>query len=135
MVPWDEAVSPTLMSDADEKPTPRRAIERVPEQASVYQYEYRGAWVVTAHGSFDMHTVRPLADALKAAVGHHPKVVLDASGVTFADSTFLNLLILNHQTGTLRVVSPSRQVRRLCELTGVDRVLEVRRTVEDAANF
>ena len=134
MVPWDEAVSPTLMSDADEKPTPRRAIEHVPEQASVHQYERRGAWVVTAHGSFDMHTVRPLADALKAAVGRHPKVVLDASGVTFADSAFLNLLILNHQVGTLHVVSPSRQVRRLCELTGVDTILEVRRTVDDAAD-
>ncbi|MER7485763.1 STAS domain-containing protein [Streptomyces sp. NPDC126497] len=134
MVPWDEAVSPTLMSDAAEKPAPRRAFEHVPEQASVHQYERRGAWVVTARGSFDTHTAGPLADALKAAVGRYPKVVLDASGVTFADSAFLNLLILNHQMGTLRVVSPSRQVRRLCELTGVDTVLEVRRTVDDAAD-
>ncbi|MET8894755.1 STAS domain-containing protein [Streptomyces albogriseolus] len=133
-MPWDEAISLTLMSDADGTPTPEQVIEDVPEHASVYQYEWRGAWVVAAHGSFDMHTVGPLADALKAAVGRHPKVVLDASGVTFADSTLLNLLILTHHAGTLRVVSPSRQVRRLCELTGVDTILEVRRTVDDAAD-
>ncbi|MEV5334794.1 STAS domain-containing protein [Streptomyces werraensis] len=133
MVPWDEAISPTLMSDADGVPKPRQAVGHVPEQASVHQYEWHGAWVVTAHGSFDMQTISPLADALQAAVERHPKVVLDASGVTFADSTFLNLLILTHQQGTLRVVSPSRQVRRLYELTGVDKILEVRRTVDEAA--
>ncbi|MFI9283989.1 STAS domain-containing protein [Streptomyces werraensis] len=134
MVPWDEAVSPTLMSDADGVPKPRQAVGHVPEQASVHQYEWHGAWVITAHGSFDMQTIRPLANALKAAVGRHPKVVLEASGVTFADSTFLNLLILTHQRGTLRVVAPSRQVRRLYELTGVDKILEVRRTVDEAAH-
>jgi anti-anti-sigma factor len=134
MEPWDEAVSLTLASDTDGMPAPRRAVEDTREQVSVHQYEWCGAWVVTAHGPFDMHTIGPLADALKAAVGRHPKVVLDASGVTFADSTLLNLLILTHQAGTLRVVSPSRQVRRLCEVTGVDTILEIRRTVDDAVD-
>ncbi|MFH0521385.1 STAS domain-containing protein [Streptomyces sp. M41] len=98
------------------------------------QYELRGAWVVAAHGAYDMDTIAPLADALETAVRKHPKVVLDASGVTFADSTFLNLLIRTHQVGTLRVAAPSRQLQRLCEITGADRVLELRGTVEDAAD-
>ncbi|MER5296373.1 STAS domain-containing protein, partial [Streptomyces pharetrae] len=67
------------------------------------------------------------------AVEAHPKVVLDASGITFADSTLLNLLILTHQAGTLRVAAPSQQLQRLCEITAVDTVLEIRQTVDDAA--
>lgn len=132
-MPWDEAVTPALMSDAGGTAMPERAAEPAPQGTSVSQYEWRGAWVIAAHGSYDMDSTTPLADALEAAVGKHPKVVLDASGVTFADSTFLNLLILTHQTGTLRVVAPSPQVRRLCEITGVDGLLEMRATIDDAA--
>ncbi|MEU1009775.1 STAS domain-containing protein [Streptomyces sp. NPDC005890] len=104
-----------------------------PPQAAVVQYERRDAWVVAAHGAYDLHSIPPLADALDAAARKHPKVVLDASGVVFADSTFLNLLILAHQAGTLRVAAPPRQLQRLFEITGADTVLEIRETVDDAA--
>ncbi|MGW8063982.1 STAS domain-containing protein [Streptomyces ziwulingensis] len=62
----------------------------------------------------------------------HAKVVLDASGITFADSVLLNLLILTHQAADLRVAAPTRQLRRLLRLTAVDSVLKVRATVEEA---
>ncbi|OKJ21754.1 anti-anti-sigma factor [Streptomyces sp. CB00316] len=100
----------------------------------VRQYEYRGAWVIVAAGAYDMGSITPLRQALHTAARQYPKVVLEASAVTFADSTFLNLLILTNEIGTLRVVAPSVQVRRLCEITGVDSVLEVRQTIEDAAS-
>ncbi|WP_459754940.1 STAS domain-containing protein [Streptomyces sennicomposti] len=100
--------------------------------ATAIQYEWRGAWVVAARGSFDMQSVGPLANALDTAAGKCSKVVLDASGVTFADSSFLNVLIQAHQATTLRLVSPPRQLRRLCEITGVDAVLETRPTVDAA---
>ncbi|MER6072071.1 STAS domain-containing protein [Streptomyces sp. NPDC001817] len=109
-----------------------QAGEHAPE-ATVIQYEWRGAWVVAAHGSYDMHSIQPLADALNAAARKHPKVILDASGVDFADSTFLNLLILTHQTGTLRVAAPPEQLQRLFAITGADTVLEIRETVYAAA--
>ncbi|HZF91468.1 STAS domain-containing protein [Streptomyces sp.] len=130
---WDEAVMPRLMSDVGGKPVPEQATEHAPEGAAVIQYEWRGAWVVAAHGSYDIHSITPLADALGAAVRKHPKVVLDASAITFADSTLLNLLILTHQTGALRVAAPSRQLQRLCAITGVDTVLVIRETVDEAA--
>ncbi|MER6980013.1 STAS domain-containing protein [Streptomyces carpinensis] len=100
--------------------------------AAVVQYEARGAWVVVADGAYDMHSITPLADALAAAAAEHPKVVLDTSGVSFADSTFLNLLIRTHQETTLRVVAPTPQLQRILQLTGADTILEVRATVEDA---
>ncbi|CAM5318631.1 STAS domain-containing protein [Streptomyces griseomycini] len=132
-MPWDEAAMPTLMSNTGGKPPPEQATGPAPEGASVFQYERHGARVVVAQGSYDMHSITPLAEALRAAAGERPKVVLDASGVTFADSSFLNLLILTHRAGTLRLVAPSRQVRLLCEVTGVDAVLDIRETVDDAA--
>ncbi|MGW2492225.1 STAS domain-containing protein [Streptomyces sp. NPDC001606] len=101
--------------------------------AALQQYECGGAWVIAAHGSYDIHSVPPLEAALNAAVRKHAKVVLDASGIDFADSSFLNLLIRAHQTGTLRVAAPPRQLQRLFVITGTDAVLEIRETVKDAA--
>ncbi|MEU3660321.1 STAS domain-containing protein [Streptomyces sp. NPDC032940] len=102
-------------------------------EGMVVQYERCGAWVVCARGAYDMNTITPLADALDTAVKQHPKVVLDASGITFGDSTLLNLLILTHQNADFRVAAPAQQLIRLLELTGVDAVLTVRATVEEAA--
>lgn len=119
------------MSNAGGKQWSDLAGEEAPED-TVIQYEWRGAWVVAAHGSYDMDSIPPLADALGAAARKHPKVVLDTSGVVFADSSFLNLLILTHQAVTLRVVAPPRQLQRLFEITGADDVLEIRETVDDA---
>jgi anti-anti-sigma factor len=101
-------------------------------QAMVVQYESHGARVVGARGSFDTDSVTYLADALAAARREHTKVVLDASGITFADSALLNLLILTHQATDLRVAAPTEQLQRLLHVTGADTVLKVRATVDEA---
>ncbi|WP_282795249.1 STAS domain-containing protein [Streptomyces sp. CC224B] len=132
-MPWDKDALPTLMSTAHGSPASGRAAAYPPYGPEVRQYACGGAWVVVADGEYDMGSITPLREALETAAKQYPKVVLDASAVTFADSTFLNVLLLTHQTGTLRVVAPSPQVRRICEITGVDSVLEIRRTVEEAA--
>ncbi|SMQ14299.1 anti-anti-sigma factor [Streptomyces sp. Ag82_O1-12] len=132
-MPWDEAGAPALTRDTGAEPLPEQAATHAPEGAAVLQYEWLGAWVIVARGSYDMDSIAPLSDALGAAVRKHPKVVLDASGITFADSMLLNLLILTHQAGTLRVVAPSPQLQRLFEITGVDGVLQTRTSLDDAA--
>ncbi|MFJ4277044.1 STAS domain-containing protein [Streptomyces massasporeus] len=132
-MPWDEAGAPALTRDTGAALLPEQAATHAPEGAAVLQYERLGAWVVVARGSYDMDSIAPLSDALRGAVETYPKVILEASGIAFADSTLLNLLILTHQAGTLRVVAPSPQLQRLCEITGVDRILETRASVDDAA--
>ncbi|MFG2679743.1 STAS domain-containing protein [Streptomyces sp. NPDC048392] len=97
------------------------------------RYEWCGAWVVCARGAYDMGSIAPLAAALDTAAKRHSKVILDASGITFADSTLLNLLIVTHRGVDLRVAAPTQQLRRLLQITGVDAVLKVRETVEEAA--
>ncbi len=131
-MPWDEAAAPAVMSNRSGAPLPEQRTGSATSGTAAERYAHREACVVVARGAYDMDSITPLADALREAARKHPKVILDASGVTFADSTFLNLLILTHQAVTLRVVAPSPQVRRLCEITGVDGLLELRATVEDA---
>ncbi|HET9382867.1 MAG TPA: STAS domain-containing protein [Streptomyces sp.] len=106
----------------------------VSDQETVVQYEWGGAWVVGPRGSYDMDSITPLADALDAAARRQTRVIVDASGITFADSTLLNLLILTHQAVDLRVAAPTEQLRRLLQLTGVDTVLKVRATMDEAAS-
>ncbi|SEB68389.1 anti-anti-sigma factor [Streptomyces sp. 2131.1] len=104
-----------------------------PAQAMVVEYERHGVWVVAAHGSCDLESISRLEGALTTAVRRHPKVVLDTSGITFADSSLLNLLILTHRAGAVRLAAPKPQLQRLLEITGLDAVLYVRATVEEAA--
>ncbi|MBT2410476.1 STAS domain-containing protein [Streptomyces sp. ISL-12] len=106
---------------------------RAVDGATVAQYEWRGARVIGARGAYDASSIEPLAQALAAAAEECPRVVLDASEITFADSALLNLLILTRRTVDLRVAAPARQVRRLLQLTGVDTLLTVRETVAEAA--
>ncbi|MFI1753522.1 STAS domain-containing protein [Streptomyces sp. NPDC020571] len=103
------------------------------DQASVAQYECCGVCVVGARGPYDLNSITPLAEALDAAAKEHSKVVLDASGIAFADSALLNLLILTQRSVDLRVAAPTQQLRRLLDITGVDTHLKVRATVEEAA--
>ncbi|MEV8565544.1 STAS domain-containing protein [Streptomyces sp. NPDC051322] len=132
---WDEAViaGPDCDAAGSSAHLPDPDGGQAPTHASVVQYEWRDAWVVVADGEYDMDSVTPLAEALTTAAIKHPKVLLDTSGVTFADSSFLNLIILVHQTTALRVVAPGPQLLRLLKVTGTDAILHVRATVEEAA--
>jgi anti-anti-sigma factor len=104
-----------------------------PGQAAVTQYGSRGTRVVVARGEYDCCTIVPLAEALTAAARNHSKVVLDASAVTFADSSLLNLLVRTHPATTLRVAAPRPQLQRLLKISGLDTLVQVRATVEEAA--
>lgn len=99
---------------------------------AVAQYECGDAWVIVAVGEYDMDSIKPLTEALTTAAAQHPKVVLDTSGVTFADSSFLNLILIGHRATALHVAAPRPQLRRLLEVTGTDAILQVRATVEEA---
>ncbi|RST04281.1 anti-sigma factor antagonist [Streptomyces sp. WAC07149] len=88
--------------------------------------------VVAARGELDQDTLPSLEEALTAAADRHAVVVLDASSVTFGDSSFLNLLLRLHRLTELRVAAPGEQLLRLFALTGADTVLSLHPTVQDA---
>ncbi len=90
-----------------------------------YQHASGAAWVVEARGELDLDTLPPLEAALSQAAASHHIVILDAAGVTFADSTCLSVLLRVRQLADLRVARPSPQLARLLALTGADRVVTV----------
>ncbi|TQJ56008.1 STAS domain-containing protein [Streptomyces sp. SLBN-115] len=96
------------------------------------QYEAGGAWVVVAHGDFDAACMGTLARALEEGAATHPRLVLDATAVGFADSTFLNALVQASHAADLRLVAPGPLLRRVLEITGVDQVIGIYPSVDSA---
>ncbi|MCX5278216.1 STAS domain-containing protein [Streptomyces virginiae] len=52
------------------------------------------------------------------------------SGITFADSSFLTLLLQAHALTELRIAAPPHQLQRLLAMTGADTVLHLHPTVQ-----
>ncbi|WP_433887444.1 STAS domain-containing protein [Streptomyces sp. CA-111067] len=81
--------------------------------------------VIGVAGEADLDGIGPLQHALEQAARHHPHLVLDLSGVTFADSTFLNALLRARdralgEGGSVRLRAPSSCVVHVLAVTGAD---------------
>ncbi|MFI0999493.1 STAS domain-containing protein [Streptomyces galbus] len=97
-----------------------------------------GVLIVAAHGEIDLTSCAPLAQALAVPrEATAPRTVVDLSGVTFMDSTGINLLIGADQAargaqGWLRLAAPTEAVLRTMQLVGLDSVIPSYRTVSEA---
>ncbi|MDQ1041178.1 anti-anti-sigma factor [Streptomyces sp. V3I8] len=96
------------------------------------QYACSGAWVVTVRGDLDLESLAAQRTQLERTAAAVPVLVLDLSAVTFADSSFLNLLLMVRRATDLRLAGVPGQIARLLELTGADEVLRLFPTVSDA---
>lgn len=109
-------------------PSAGKAVRIVPRQE-------RGALVLAVTGDLDLDTIAPLGEALEAAskAGDEP-VVLDLSGVAFADSTTVNVLLQGQSVlgARLRLAAPSGFMQRLIGVIGLDSALPVFTTVDEA---
>lgn len=125
----------------DRHTRPRGARARQPASSArltVTVSEHTRHAIVTVDGEVDVTTGSqlrdPLHDLLTRRHWHH---VVDLRAVTFLDSTGLGILVSDHRRlrdrdGSLQVVCGAGLVSRVFRLTGVDRVIPVRRSVEDA---
>ena len=87
--------------------------------------------VLSVAGELDTHTSAALRVALAGVGSDGAEVVVDLSGVTFADSATLGVLVAEHKRllaagRGLVVQAPGRAVRRVLELSGLLHVLDVR---------
>lgn len=94
--------------------------------------------IVRLSGEIDISSVHLLRNRFTSLVGEgRSAVILDATRVTFMDSTGLHALVegkrILHENGMRIFLVPSRQVRRVLELVFPDPMFAARLdTVEDA---
>jgi anti-anti-sigma factor len=97
-----------------------------------------GVLTVGVSGEVDMATAPALGQAIEGTSELTTRVIVDLSGVTFLDSSALNMLVVAKRALAgrgveLRVVSPlDRAVRRVFEITHLTADLSVVDSVDDA---
>ena len=96
------------------------------------------SYVISLAGEVDLYTAPKFKQQLLDAIGQGAKhVVVDFSDTTFIDSTTLGVLVggvkrLRTNDGQLSLVCNDRNITKIFEITGLDRVFEIYPTREDA---
>jgi anti-anti-sigma factor len=110
-----------------------------PDRLSIEHSTVDGIRVVTLRGEIDHGVKEALHQALLPRNGDDeaPRIVADLSGVTFIDSSGINVFIHAHQRvsaaqGWLRLAGIRGPVMRVVELVGLDAVVACHSTVEEA---
>jgi len=90
-------------------------------------------------GPLDLNAAAAFKEALIEALREGARrVVVDLSDVTFIDSTALGVLAagitrLNQIDGTLEVVCPNQEIRRIFEVSGLDHILAISTSPDEGA--
>jgi anti-anti-sigma factor len=94
--------------------------------------------VLTLDGELDLDTAQVLYSRLEDVVGRGDwRIVVDASALTFCDSTGLSALLTAHQActsagGFLRLAAPDELLTRLLAVVGLQATIPIYPTVESA---
>jgi anti-sigma B factor antagonist len=97
-----------------------------------------GVVILAVRGEADLHAAPELRDRLSMALeGGATSVVLDLTEVTFVDSMTLGVLVggakrARANGGELRLVTSAGPIRRILEVTLLDRVFPIDATRADA---
>ncbi|MEV5433248.1 STAS domain-containing protein [Streptomyces sp. NPDC052701] len=108
------------------------------DRLSVEHHEVDGIRVVTVRGEIDHDVKDVLSEALLAEDGATPpRTVVDLSGVTFMDSSGINVFVAARRAaddarGWLRIAGAHDSVLRVLQLVGVDGFIPCHPTVEQA---
>jgi anti-sigma B factor antagonist len=94
-------------------------------------------YVLAVGGELDMHTVEPLREQLETLrTVDRLQLVVDLARVSFVDSIALGVLVeaakrARSGGGEVVVVSDDPRVRRVFEITGLDRMVRVERSLAE----
>ena len=97
-----------------------------------------GAYVIGLSGEVDLYTAPEFKQQLLDVIGKGAKeVIVDFSNTTFIDSTTLGVLVggvkrLRTNEGQLSLVCSDRNITKIFEITGLDRVFTIYPTREEA---
>ncbi|MFD9112197.1 STAS domain-containing protein [Streptomyces bottropensis] len=111
-----------------------------PDRLLVERKVVGGVRVVTVQGEIDHHVKDVLSAALLPGDDKvPPRIVVDLSGVTFMDSSGINVFVAAYQQvsgaqGWLRIAGAQQSVLRVLQIVGVDTVIPCHPTIEQALN-
>jgi len=98
------------------------------------------AYVVSLKGEVDLYTAPEFKQQLLDVIGQGARdVIVDFTGTTFIDSTTLGVLVggvkrLRPEGGQLSLVCSDRNITKIFEITGLDRVFTIYATREEAVS-
>ena len=98
------------------------------------------AYVIALAGEVDLYTAPEFKQQLLDVIGKGAKnVIVDFSDTTFIDSTTLGVLVggvkrLRTNDGHLSLVCSDRNITKIFEITGLDRVFTIHPTREEAVS-
>src|SRR5262245_25767676 len=90
-----------------------------------------GEWLIALSGEVDLYTAPRFKEELvHATTSGASRVVVDMTETTFIDSTTLGVLVgglrrLRPSGGELLLVITDRKIRKIFEITGLDRVFPI----------
>ena len=99
-----------------------------------------GAYVIALSGEVDLYTAPEFKQQLLDVIAKQAKeVIVDFSDTTFIDSTTLGVLVggvkrLRTNDGQLSLVCSDRNITKIFEITGLDRVFTIYPTREEAVS-
>ncbi len=97
-----------------------------------------GAPVIKLDGEVDVYTAPQLKQQLISILeAGKQQVVVDLSGVDYFDSTALGVLIgglkrIRERDGNLTLICPNARIRRVFEITSLDKIFEIYNSVDEA---
>ena len=98
------------------------------------------SYVISLAGEVDLYTAPEFKQQLLEVIGQGGKnVVVDFSDTTFIDSTTLGVLVggvkrLRSNDGQLSLVCSDRNITKIFEITGLDRVFTIYPTRDEAVS-
>ena len=98
------------------------------------------AYVISLAGEVDLYTAPEFKQQLLDVIGQGGKqVVVDFTDTTFIDSTTLGVLVggvkrLRTNDGQLSLVCSDRNITKIFEITGLDKVFDIYATRDEAVS-
>ena len=98
------------------------------------------AYVISLKGEVDLYTAPEFKQQLLDVIGKGAKdVIVDFTSTTFIDSTTLGVLVggvkrLRQNDGQLSLVCSDRNITKIFEITGLDRVFTIYPTRDEAVS-
>jgi anti-sigma B factor antagonist len=99
-----------------------------------------GAYVISLKGEVDLYTAPEFKQQLLEVIGQGGReVIVDFTDTTFIDSTTLGVLVggvkrLRTNDGSLSLVCSDRNITKIFEITGLDRVFTIYATRDEAVS-